>query len=138
MSNDNEEKDSTETRVDRRLARPRLKEGLIPADSGIFLRIEVGNEKGRTFDLSRGGTYLIGRDGADIALDDAKISRKHVEISLLGPDAYFLRDLASTNGTFINGKRLQDWSPLRHEDRIRVGDTVLFFAIVEGSIRISR
>lgn len=138
MSNDSEEKDSTGTVFDKRLARPRLKEGLIPPDSGIFLRIEVGNEKGRTFDLSRGGTYLIGRDGADIALDDVKISRKHVEISLLGPEAYFLRDLASTNGTFINGKRLLDWSPLHHEDRIRVGDTVLLFAIVEGSIPISR
>ena len=128
-------KDShTGTVLDPKLARPRLKEGLNSPDMGIFLRIEEGKQSGRVITLSAGGTHLLGREGADIPLDDEKISRKHAEISILGPEAYFLRDLASTNGTFLNGKRIHERVPLHHEDRIRIGDTVMLFAVIEGSI----
>src|SRR5437867_12927884 len=65
------------TKLDPRLARPRLKEGLVPAATGIFLRIEEGPGTGRIVTLSPGGVYLIGRAGADIALEDEKGSRKH-------------------------------------------------------------
>lgn len=124
------------TVLDPRLARPRLKEGLVPPDTGLFLKIEKGVQAGRIITLSAGGTYVLGREGADIVLDDGKVSRKHAEISLLGPDAFFLRDLASTNGTFLNGKRVTDRTAIRHEDHIRVGDTVMLFAVVEGSIAV--
>ena len=125
------------TMLDPDLARPRLKEGLVPPDTGLFLRIQEGEQAGRIFTLSAGGVYLIGRDGADIALTDQKVSRKHAEIALYGPQKYFVRDLASTNGTFVNGRRLRDRHELTHEDRIRVGDTVLQFAVVDDSIPIT-
>jgi pSer/pThr/pTyr-binding forkhead associated (FHA) protein len=124
------------TKFDRDLARPRLKEGVISPDTGIFLRIEEGPETGRVFTLSAGGVYLIGRDGADIALDDEKVSRKHAEIGLYGPEALVVRDLASTNGTKLNGKRITDKAKLQHWDLIRVGDTALRFSLVEGSIKV--
>ena len=73
------------TKYDPGMGRPRLKEGLITADTGIFLRIEQGADSGRVFTLSQGGVYLIGRAGADIPLDDEKVSRKHAEIGLYGP-----------------------------------------------------
>jgi hypothetical protein len=65
----------SETVIDPRLAKPRLKEGLIPPDTGIYLRIEEGSGRGRVYTLSTGGVYLIGRTGADIPLDDTKVSR---------------------------------------------------------------
>lgn len=136
MSHGPEDDVADGTALDPNLARPRLKEGLIPPETGIFLKVEKGGNQGRVITLSAGGTYLIGREGADLALADAKVSRKHAEISLLGPGAYFLRDLASTNGTFLNGKRVADRSPLKHEDRIRVGDTIFSFSVVEGSIPV--
>ncbi len=136
MSRKYQEEENSGTLLDPKLARPRLNEGLIPPDTGLFLRIERGSGAGRVINLSPGGTYLMGHEGADIPLDDSKISRKHAEISLLGPGAYFLRDLASTNGTFLNGKRLHDRAPLKHEDRIRMGDTVILFAVIEGSIAV--
>jgi pSer/pThr/pTyr-binding forkhead associated (FHA) protein len=136
MSQDREDDSITGTALDPKLARPRLKESLVPPDTGIFLRVVNGNDRGQLITLSSGGTYLLGREGADIALEDEKISRKHAEISLLGPDAFFLRDLASTNGTFLNGKRVTDKRPLRHEDRIRVGDTVILFAVIQNSIPV--
>lgn len=125
------------TTVDLKLFRRRLKEGLISPKTGIFLRIEEGLGAGRVFNLSSGGVYLIGREGADIALDDPKVSRKHAELGLYGPEAHVLRDLASTNGTLINGKAMGEKAKLRHGDLIRVGDTVLLFALVEESIPVS-
>jgi pSer/pThr/pTyr-binding forkhead associated (FHA) protein len=126
-----------ETRLDPRQAYPRLKEGLVPEDTGLYLRIEEGQGRGRCYTVSSGGTYLIGRDGADIRLEDVKASRKHAEVALLGPDAYVLRDLASTNGTFLNGKRVTGKVKLSHEDRIRIGDTVLVFSKIEGALPVS-
>jgi pSer/pThr/pTyr-binding forkhead associated (FHA) protein len=122
------------TVVDSRLAPRRLKEGLVPGDTGIFLRVEEGGSRGEVFTLSRGGVYVIGRDGADIVIPDEKVSRKHAEIGLYGPGAFVLRDLASTNGTLLNGRRVQEKAKLSNWDTIRVGDTVLRFNMVEGSI----
>lgn len=126
-----------DTMLDPDLARPRLREGLVPPDTGLFLCIQEGDQAGHIFTLSAGGVYLIGREGADIVLQDQKVSRKHAEIALYGPQKYFVRDLASTNGTFLNGHRLRDRREVTHEDRIRVGDTVLQFSVVEDSISIT-
>ena len=125
------------TMLDPDLARPRLKESLVPPETGLFLRVQEGEKAGRIFTLSAGGVYLIGREGADIVLEDEKVSRKHAEISLYGPQKYFIRDLASTNGTLLNGRRLRDRHELAHEDRISVGDTVLQFTVVDDSVRIA-
>jgi len=115
----------------------RLKSGLVPGDTGIFVRVEDGRDTGLTRALSSGGSYVIGRDGADVPLDDPKVSRKHAELSLLGPGAYFVRDLASTNGTYVNGKRVSDRCRLGGDDLIEVGDTRLRISVVEGSIPVS-
>jgi pSer/pThr/pTyr-binding forkhead associated (FHA) protein len=122
------------TVVDPKLAPRRLKESLVPPDTGVYLRIEEGAEQGKTYTLSAGGVYTIGREGADIVIADGKVSRKHAEIGLYGPEAFVLRDLASTNGTILNGRRVQEKARLSNWDVIRVGDTVLRFAVVEGSI----
>ena len=138
MSNhDSRPAPATGTVIDPAQAPHRLKEGLVPEDTGIYLRVEEGAEQGRTYTLSPGGVYLIGREGADIALADHKISRKHAEVGLYGPQAYVLRDLASTNGTWVNGRRIGEKTKLCNGDLIRVGDTVLRVAIVEQSIPLS-
>ena len=126
------------TALDARMALRRLKEGLVPPDTVICLRVEEGADAGKTIDLSKGGVYLIGREKADLTLDDEKVSRKHAEIGLYGPDAYVLRDLASTNGTFVNGRRVSDKVKLRHWDLIRVGDTLIRFSRIDGSVPLSK
>ncbi len=126
-----------ETQLDPKLARPRLKEGLVPNDTGIWVSILEGVDAGRKETLSTGGVYTIGREGADIPLGDAKVSRKHAEIGLYGPGAYVLRDLASTNGTWLNGKPAGNRASLSNGDVVRVGDTVLRIDIIEGSLPIS-
>lgn len=128
---------ATRTRVDIKLAPRRLKEGLVPRDTGIFLRIEEGAGAGRVYTLSAGGVYVIGREGADIDLADPKVSRKHAEIGLYGPGAWVLRDLASTNGTWLNDRPVGEKAKLGNGDRIRVGDTTLGLSITENSIPLS-
>lgn len=124
------------TTLDPKLAPHRLKEGLVPSDTGIFLRVEEGSQAGQVFTLSAGGVYVVGRASADIVLDDKKVSRKHAEIGLYGPDAYILRDLASTNGTYVNGRRVSEKTKLRHFDLIQTGDTKLRFNLIEDSIPV--
>jgi pSer/pThr/pTyr-binding forkhead associated (FHA) protein len=138
MMGDKKPEFAASTKLDSALARPRLKEGLISPATGIFLRIEEGPGSGRVYTLSSGGVYLIGRAGADIVLEDEKVSRKHAEIGLYGPGAFVLRDLASTNGTRLNGKRISEKSKLDHWDVIRVGDTSLRFAVIDDSIQVSK
>lgn len=77
-----------------------------------------------------GPTVVLGRDeSADIILDDGSISRRHCEIRTTtdGPRSVFtLRDLGSTNGTFVNGDRI----PSQHVhdgDTITIGKTRMTF-----------
>ena len=72
----------------------------------------------------------IGRDPQnDITLDDRRVSRKHAEIRLrLG--RYTLYDLQSTNGTYVNGRRVAE-VVLSDRDRINVGGVELVFRTAE-------
>ncbi len=114
----------TRTKLDKNLHRPRMKAGIVPADTRIYLKVAEGPDKGKVFDLSPGGSYLVGRMAGDVPLADEKVSYRHAEIKILGPEAYFLVDLASTNGTFLNGTRVER-EKFGHGDEVRIGDSLL-------------
>jgi hypothetical protein len=107
-----------------------------------WLVIERGHSAGKKFMLSEAESQ-IGRwdaDGGvfpDVDLDsddpEAKVSRRHARVTLTNGE-YFVEDLGSTNGTFLNrGKRLLPGQPqpLRESDEIIVGKTFLRFHIVK-------
>jgi hypothetical protein len=74
------------------------------------------------------GAMQIGRsDESDIALNDPSVSRTHAVIDTEGL-APTVRDLGSTNGTFVNGKRVQRES-LRDGDDVRFGNTRMRFVL---------
>ncbi|NHA69361.1 FhaA domain-containing protein [Phycicoccus flavus] len=77
-----------------------------------------------------GAMTILGRDdSADIILDDPGISRRHSElrVTLDGPHhVTTVRDLGSTNGTFVNGERITS-THLEDGDRITVGRTSITF-----------
>jgi putative nucleotidyltransferase with HDIG domain len=82
------------------------------------------------------GTELarIGRlETLEIVLDDGSVSRRHAEVRLT-PRGWRLRDLKSTNGTFLNGTQVGsgDW-PLRPRDQIRCGNVTLVIEAIEES-----
>ena len=63
---------------------------------------------------------IIGRDaGNDIQIDNVAVSREHAKICK-GPNYYFIEDLNSTNGTFINGKKINK-KFLKEDDEISIG-----------------
>ena len=94
--------------------KPRAPQGAIVAREG-----SVRREVPLTAD-----PITVGRDPKnDIVLDDRRVSRRHAEIRLrLG--RYTLYDLQSTNGTFVNGRRIAE-IVLSDEDRITIGGAEL-------------
>jgi hypothetical protein len=70
----------------------------------------------------------IGRTaGCDIRLDDQKASRQHAVVQRTGRSGWRITDLDSSNGTYVNGQRIRTNRPLRHRDRISIGDAELVF-----------
>ena len=113
------------------------KVGVVRPDTAVFLEILDGADAGKTFDLSQPGIYLIGREKGEIPLQDQKCSTKHAQIQVLGEQLYFLSDLASTNGTFLNEIRTER-RRLKHMDIVRIGETRLRFSCMSGTIPLSR
>src|SRR5579859_2525212 len=93
----------------------------------ITVTVLAGPEQGQLFKVTR-PTTTVGRSNAcEVVVTDPLVSRQHCQI-LLGMSGVSLRDLGSTNGTFLNGVRVTE-SPLRNQDVISVGSTRLRFAV---------
>ncbi len=79
-----------------------------------------GALEGRRFELE--GDHMIGREGADITLDDDQVSRRHARVSVAGA-TITIEDLGSTNGTFVNGAKIEAATTLAPGDTVRIGAT---------------
>lgn len=70
----------------------------------------------------------IGRTAPnDVVIPNPRISRNHAMIRMLGPENYYLIDVGSTNGTFLNGKRVVTPELLKNGDLIAIEESVLKF-----------
>jgi serine phosphatase RsbU (regulator of sigma subunit)/pSer/pThr/pTyr-binding forkhead associated (FHA) protein len=84
----------------------------------VFL---AGPIAGRRYKLAD-GEYVIGRrSDCQIFVPDMRVSRQHARLWKDG-EGWALEDLGSNNGTFINGVRLQEATPLRHDDEILIAN----------------
>jgi signal transduction histidine kinase len=84
-----------------------------------------GADQGKRFELNA-RTIGLGRDTSNtIRVLDHEVSRRHAEIRRVD-DSFRLVDLGSSNGTYLNGKAV-DQVPLRSGDQIRLGQTVILF-----------
>ncbi|MCA9249234.1 MAG: FHA domain-containing protein, partial [Planctomycetales bacterium] len=84
-----------------------------------------GRDQGTRFDL-RDDTVLIGRDASNaIHLQDTEASRRHAELRR-HEGAYTLTDLGSSNGTFVNGRRIES-RELASGDRVQFGRSLLLY-----------
>ncbi|MEY4452957.1 MAG: hypothetical protein RIT51_635 [Actinomycetota bacterium] len=96
----------------------------LPSGSALLV-VKRGAADGSRFlldtDLSKAGRH----PNADIFLDDVTVSRKHAEFSRQGK-TFEVRDLASLNGTYLNGVRI-DSATLSNGDEVQIGKFKLTF-----------
>jgi hypothetical protein len=103
---------------------------LRPAEAG------PAPEADRAILVVDGRRMVVGRTGAvigrsrdcDIVLGDGNVSRRHAEVTASG-DGWSISDLGSTNGTIVEGRRIERPAALRGGERIEVGTTELRFEL---------
>ncbi len=91
----------------------------------------TGKGVGSEFGLERPEVILGRGPGVDLNFDDTSMSRAHASFEVTG-DGFRVRDMASTNGLFLNGTRVQA-ADLKHGDRIEMGEHAFQFIVEERS-----
>lgn len=95
----------------------------MPSPPSLF--VIQGRDQGTKFELEE-GTTSIGRDsGNQIQLHDTEVSRRHADVRRQGA-SLVVTDLASSNGTYVNGKRIAHHE-LASGDRLQIGSTLMLF-----------
>ncbi|MCX5661562.1 MAG: ATP-binding protein [Planctomycetota bacterium] len=92
----------------------------------LILTVLQGPDKGRQFKLPDNEPQLIGRSSEALPLTDQTISRRHAELT---PDSgrWIINDLESSNGTYVNGQKVQKRRLLQPGDQIRTGLTLMLY-----------
>ncbi len=100
---------------------------------GRRLVFRSGPIGGQSIELDVGRSVVIGRDkGSDLVLPDSALSRAHVRLTA-HPGSVVVEDLGSTNGTYVNGRRVR-WAALKLGDRVVAGATELELAEPESCV----
>jgi S1-C subfamily serine protease len=88
------------------------------------LAVRTGPNAGTAIDVT--GTAVVGRGyDCDLTLADDKASRHHARLTETAEGTVTIEDLGSTNGTFVDGTRIAEPTPLRAGQEIVIGDTRL-------------
>jgi diguanylate cyclase (GGDEF)-like protein len=115
-----DEGDGTVTIVRRDRARP---------GAGAACMVVIhGDDLGRRHGLSRPLTTIGRSQQSDVRVDQESVSRNHARVERVGEN-YVLRDLGSTNGTYLNDQAVQE-SALRNGDLVQIGRTI--FKVLHG------
>jgi pilus assembly protein CpaF len=88
------------------------------------LSVRQGPRPNLVFELDKPG-YVIGREaGNDLVIEDPQVSRRHAQLTQQG-NSYLIEDIGSTNGTYVNGKRVTAPTLLTNGDMVGLADTVI-------------
>jgi serine phosphatase RsbU (regulator of sigma subunit) len=95
-----------------------------------------GAEAGGSFELD-GSESVIGRQtGTQIRLEGPKVSRRHARVFRQG-DSFRVEDLGSSNGTFLNGRKLLTPTVLNTWDEIGIGSYLLRYETAQGPAEVT-
>ena len=100
----------------------------------LTLLVLQGPDKGRRFELPD-ATTLVGRESKQLPLTDNTVSRRHCELIFNDGGEWVLRDLGSSNGSYVNGMRIVGKHGLKLGDQLRVGRTLMVFGSQPGVSR---
>jgi hypothetical protein len=98
----------------------------LPPNKAISLSVISGPARGQVYSFEK-PLVVLGRAGADFTIPDPNISRWHCAVEVKG-DVVSLRDLDSTNGTFVGQERIRA-AELRHLSEFRMGLCVVLVTI---------
>ncbi|MCK5798623.1 MAG: protein kinase [Deltaproteobacteria bacterium] len=100
--------------------------GIQDPNLGVSAKLILIEEDGtKSFDIDE--QFIIGR-GGDLRLSDGRVSRRHARI-VAHEGAYLLEDLKSSNGTFLNNKKVGQVERLTGGDHIRIGPFKMQFTL---------
>ena len=97
---------------------------------GVWL-LEV---QGRRIELREGETTVGRSRGCGVVVKDPSVSRGHALLSVHG-DRVTVQDLQSSNGTYLNGRRLEAETPMAEGDRLTVGETQAYLRLSRDGAR---
>jgi predicted Zn finger-like uncharacterized protein len=100
----------------------------LPPDKKYSLAILQGKASGQIFQIQKVKT-ILGRSDCDIVLDDPECSRQHASLEILGARVV-VTDLNSTNGTFVQGERI-DNCELENHHEFRIGEHVMMLIVTD-------
>ena len=95
------------------------------------ISVVLGRRTLNVFELERDRVTVGRAPDSDIPIDNVSVSRQHAEI-FKTDDGWMVRDLNSSNGTFLNDERITQPQSLRRGDEISIGKFSLFFERVLG------
>ncbi len=85
------------------------------------------DSNGRQFFELTSDEMVVGRDQfCDIVLRNHTVSRRHARI-VRSAEGFFIEDLSSLNGTYLNGRRLEGRTPIKDQDKIHIYEVVTVF-----------
>ncbi len=108
----------------------------VPDNIKATLRVVQGPAAGTVVELTKSITGVGRGDENDLVLPDTRVSNFHMALYHCAGE-FRIRDLGSTNGTFLNGSAVTEYA-LRHGDWIQVGGCVLRFEIERAAPNIKR
>jgi len=101
----------------------------LPQNLKISLEILNGVNAGVVFEIKKSRS-ILGRGAGDFEINDSQVSRKHAVLEVYGDRYILLKDLASTNGTYVNGVPVS-------QIKIENGDVVRF-GVTELKLKIEK
>ena len=84
----------------------------------------AGGTVGMMYKLTKDDIYIGRATDAEVRVDDEGVSRRHARVSITPGQQVILVDLGSTNGSFVNGHRVQE-QVLRDGDKVQIGSTTV-------------
>lgn len=96
-----------------------------PSGGRWMLKVISGPNTGAEFGLEVGETYIAGKDPAlcEIVFQDLSVSRQHAKLTVAEDGSILVEDLASKNGTYVNGHLLIESKSLVSQDLVAIGTT---------------
>ena len=96
-------------------------QGQIPANNTMQVQLQIIGRNPKIINTYINGSIFVGRaNTCDVFINDATISRQHFALECVNGEM-FIQPLVATNGTKLNGQRINDKHQLYPNDRIQVG-----------------